>query len=115
MARILVVDDDDTNRRLCWAILKEYGHLACTFYDAELALNHLLENRHHYDLLLTDLEMPKMQGDELSNRVREHFPDLPIIMMSGGEVPMEHSADIFLSKPFHAQELPRIIDSLLKK
>jgi CheY-like chemotaxis protein len=98
--RLLVVDDDEAIREIISAMLTEQGYEIVTAEDGQQALELLPQFRPH--LLVTDLRMPRMAGDELVRIVRESFPQLPVIVVSGeflpDEFPTSFQADAFLSK-----------------
>jgi CheY-like chemotaxis protein len=80
--RILVVEDEDPIRQLVDRILRETG------YETSAAPNgleglRLIETEASFDLLLTDLDMPQMSGDELVRRARVLHPDLKVMYLTG--------------------------------
>ena len=82
MARVLVVDDSATDRELTRGLLAVRGaHQVESVADAEAALEFLAE--HPVDLVLTDLQMPGMDGLELVVVLRRQYPLLPVILMTG--------------------------------
>ena len=80
--RILVLDDSITTRTMIKNILLNCGYTVDTVADAEEALVKLKLN--HYDLILSDLNMPKVSGYEFVERLKtdEMFADIPVIVMS---------------------------------
>ncbi len=80
--RILIVDDSITTRAMMKNILLNIGYTVDTAIDAEEALVKLKLN--HYDLILTDLTMPKIDGYEFIERLKndEMYTDIPIVVMS---------------------------------
>ncbi|MEP6742455.1 MAG: response regulator [bacterium] len=103
MARILLVDDDETIRDTLYELLS--GHYVCqTAETAEKAFARLEADP--YDVVLTDISMPGLSGLELLGHVRQKFPDTPVIIISGiGD--HEHAQGLiklgafdFLLKPF---------------
>jgi CheY-like chemotaxis protein len=108
--QVLVVDDDVTSRAAMRRVLEHQGYSVIV---AETALDALrvLERTHvPVDLLITDMQMPGMLGDVLAARVRESWPDMPIIFVSG-EPGYARSSERaggrvrFLLKPFLPTEL----------
>lgn len=81
-ARILVVDDSMTARTLESGVLTKAGHDVDTAVDGEEAWRML--STHQYDLLITDVEMPRVDGFELTTRVRQSpgMKDLPVILVT---------------------------------
>lgn len=98
--RLLVVDDDEAIREIISAMLTEQGYEIVTAEDGQQALE--LLPQFQPDLVVTDLRMPRMSGDELVRIMRESFPQLPVIVVSGeflpDEFPTNLPADAFLPK-----------------
>ena len=80
-ARVLVVDDEEAVRRIAGATLSRAGHEPVLAADAEEALGLLAGQP--IDLMITDLEMPGMNGLELAQRARATYPDLGVLFISG--------------------------------
>ncbi len=80
-AQILVVDDEKTLRDIVGRALAKLGHECVTAANGEEALK--LASRQAFDLVLTDLKMPKLGGLALIEWLRKEHPDLPIIVMTG--------------------------------
>ncbi|MBX9608480.1 MAG: PAS domain S-box protein, partial [Gammaproteobacteria bacterium] len=78
---VLLVEDEATVRKLTRELLENDGYHVLEAADAEEAL--ALALRHDFDLLLTDVVMPRMKGPELAQRLREQRPSLPVLFMSG--------------------------------
>ena len=82
MARILVVDDDDTARAFCRDVLTQAGH---TVVEAENGVVALREFRAApVDVIVCDIYMPEMDGFELLTALRCTKRSIPVIMVSGG-------------------------------
>ncbi len=79
--QILVVDDEKTLRDIVSRALAKLGHRCVTARDGQEAL--ALAGRQGFDLVITDLKMPKMGGLALIERLRKEHPELPIIIMTG--------------------------------
>lgn len=78
---VLVVDDENVVLRSCERVLGAEGYYVHTADSARKALELIRENA--YDLMLTDIRMPEMDGIELARLVKEKHPDLDIIIMTG--------------------------------
>ncbi|KXU83454.1 hybrid sensor histidine kinase/response regulator [Paraburkholderia monticola] len=92
-ARVLLVEDDTESREALGELLAALG-VACTAVaSAEAALP--LANTQHYDVLLTDLTLPGMSGDELARAVRRLQPEIRVLLVSG----YGHSAEIGAAIP----------------
>jgi EAL domain-containing protein (putative c-di-GMP-specific phosphodiesterase class I) len=111
LGRVLVVDDDDAVRRVCtrvlggegWQVtLAEHGRAAVTVLDA---------NKVPFDCVLSDVNMPELDGYGLAAELRKRDEDLPILLMTGdpsldGAVKaMEHGAISYITKPFQHESL----------
>lgn len=107
--KILVADDDSGARELISVILSAEGWPSpTTVCDGEQALHEIREG--HWDILVTDLDMPRMRGDELVLRALEQDPDLSIVVTTGdGSVAsavslMKSGATDFIPKPFDVDD-----------
>lgn len=111
MRRIVVVDDDSDILSILADVLETEGYEPATFTSAASALDYMTQTRPL--LLVTDLLMPVMNGQELIARVRSLYGDtLPIVVMSasvnlGAVVGLPIQA--FLSKPFDLDELIDVV------
>ncbi|TNE89932.1 MAG: response regulator [Deltaproteobacteria bacterium] len=100
---VLVAEDEDSVRALLVTMLQMAGHEVAAFDNGALALEHFLANARGFDMLVTDLVMPRMGGFELARAVRDARPDLPILFISGyspEESPEIPESVAFLAKPF---------------
>jgi two-component system cell cycle sensor histidine kinase/response regulator CckA len=80
--RVLVVDDEESNRTFTARVLREAGYEVMTASDGPEALL-FTEQQHPFDLFVIDVLMPQMQGDELGRRLREREPDAKILYLTG--------------------------------
>ncbi len=122
MAKILIVDDDASLLRVLRRILEDAGHEVTEESNGAWALRRFTGRPS--DLVITDIYMPDMDGIQFLMRVREAFPEARIIVMSGGSyLPGESvleagsalGADGILAKPFDADEVDRLVTSVLDK
>jgi two-component system cell cycle sensor histidine kinase/response regulator CckA len=103
--RVLIVDDEDTVLRLVQRVLTDAGYETVATTDPTNALA-LGTSGQDFDLLLTDLMMPTVQGDELARRLRVHHPDMKILYVTGFADRLFVSRatlwenEAFLEKPF---------------
>lgn len=82
LARVLIIDDDDDARHGLRRLLEAEGHEIEEAEDGSQALRRFAGSP--ADVVFTDIFMPRMDGLELVMRLRETFPEAPIIAMSGG-------------------------------
>jgi two-component system cell cycle sensor histidine kinase/response regulator CckA len=106
---ILLVEDEAMVRAVAERALTRHGYKVVTATNGEEALEQL-EAHEAFDLLISDVVMPTMDGPTLVRHAREQYPDLPILFMSGyAEEQLRKSIDIarvaFLPKPFSVQQL----------
>jgi len=117
-ATILVVEDSDPVRRLVCTMLSQSGFRCLEASDGTAALD-LLRGTLQVRLVLTDIVMPNMSGDELACYVNREFPSLPIVFMSGyAENPLVQairSTRIFLPKPFTSTSLTSSVRRALQE
>ncbi|MCG3117524.1 MAG: response regulator [Candidatus Manganitrophus sp. SA1] len=117
--KILVVDDEANIRLLCSEILTRHEYLPTCVDSPHMALRAVEEE--NFDLLMTDISMPEMDGLQLLQSVREFQQDLPAIIITGhGRLDQAiHSlhlgAQAFIVKPFTQQELLQAIQETLEK
>lgn len=104
MARILITEDEDSLRSFVARALRLDGHETYEAADGAEGLERLSEKS--FDLLLSDIRMPVMDGIELAHRAASSFPDLKILLMTGYAEQRERADDLaakivdVVSKPF---------------
>ncbi len=112
LARILIVDDEPAIRTVLSAQLRRNYDVAAVANGAE-AISKLHAER--FDLVLTDMRMPNVDGLELLGYVRQHFPEVPVIVLTAhGTVDsaveaIKLGAHDFITKPFDELELAQVI------
>ena len=117
---IMVVDDSITIRKVTARMLERNGIQVMLAKDGIDATNQLIDTKP--DLMLLDIEMPRMDGFELATYIRndERLKDLPIIMITSrtGEKHKEKAKEIgvnqYLGKPYQEEELLRNINDILE-
>lgn len=101
---VLLVDDDESVRRYAKAVLRRQGLHVLEAADGVAALALLHEIGGKVDILVTDIQMPRMTGIELVEAVKVAFPKIPVIYASGEQLkpPIENapSRTVFLPKPY---------------
>jgi PAS domain S-box-containing protein len=117
-ARVLLVEDDDGVRELMADILEAEGYVVVTSGRPEDAL-HLAERQERFDLLITDVIMPGMNGRELAHRLLERVRVASVLYVSGyaGEALVRHGGvergERFLQKPFSRRALQTTVRAAL--
>src|SRR5690606_33823322 len=118
-ARILVVEDDPTVRKLVTGILQRSGHQVLAAADGESALSLLADTTEPVQLAIMDVVMPGMNGREVAERLATYSADIKVLYMSGytdDEVIHRGVRDLssrFIQKPFTAGELTRKVNEVL--
>jgi DNA-binding response OmpR family regulator len=123
MARILVVDDSSTIRKVVTTILERNGYEALAAADGQIALDALRTAEVPIDLVLLDFVMPKMNGFQFCRAVRtsDRFANIPVVLMSArSDKIRDHFVDQTgaidaISKPFDAQALIVAIENALRR
>ncbi len=111
MARILVAEDDEAIRALVARALQQDGHDTVTSADGTQALRTLDQDDGAFDLLLTDIKMPQMDGIELAMTVGRDYPELVILLMTGYADTRERAHDLdalvhdVIAKPFSIDQI----------
>ncbi len=117
--RILVAEDEPLAAMVVEEVLSELGYDVLLASDGEEAM--ILAERHRFDVLVTDLAMPRMTGWELIPRLRTQRPDLPVVVMTGF-LPSNGREVLFsgqggplalVLKPFEIGHLVRAIEKVM--
>jgi len=117
MARILLAEDDEDMRRFLVKALVKAGHDVASFSEGLSAFEELKGAA--FDLLLTDIVMPEMDGIELARRASELDPDIKIMFITGFAAVALNSDSAapknakVLSKPVHLRELVSEVGKML--
>jgi two-component system cell cycle response regulator CpdR len=117
MAKILLAEDDDDMRRFLVKALEKAGHHVTSFAEGASAFEEVKQTT--FDLLLTDIVMPEMDGIELARRAAELDPSLKIMFITGFAAVALHpdskapkDAKV-LSKPFHLRDLVTEVERMM--
>jgi two-component system, cell cycle response regulator CpdR len=119
MAKILIAEDEEALRALCARGLTMSGHDVTTACDGSEALDILKREGGRFDLLLTDIRMPIMDGIALALAAARDFPELVILLMTGYADQREraHGLDALIhdviSKPFTLAALRKMVEEAL--
>ena len=116
--KVLVVDDEKLIVKGIRFSLEQDGMEVDCAYDGEEALKMATEN--HYDMILLDIMLPKMDGFEVCQHIRE-FSDMPIVMLTakGDDMDkilgLEYGADDYITKPFNILEVKARIKAIMRR
>ena len=120
MARILVAEDDDNVRAFVTRALVHMGHEVTEAEDGGIAAEICVERNGDFDLLLSDIKMPVMDGIGLALTVAAQFPTLTIMLMTGFADQRERAHGLealiydVVPKPFSLQVLLEKVDDALR-
>jgi len=115
--KILIVDDNDTNLKVLKAQLELWSLYAVQTHSGVEALR-LLKEREAFDMVITDMQMPGMDGLELTRIIKKMYPQLPVILLSSvGDENQKNYPDLFaatLIKPVKQHHLSMVIQNEFK-
>ena len=112
--RVLFVEDEVVLRMSTTDMLERLGCSVAGVGSGEAALD-LLEQEQEFDLLLTDVGLPGMSGEELAAKVREKYPSLPVVIASGyGRSGTQGDRMHFISKPYSSIDLQQALDHAVR-
>lgn len=113
--KILIVDDNPNMSSLLSEMLEIFEYESVRAGDGYEALEKISQT--DFDMVITDMRMPKMSGLDLLRKIKDKYPDMPVVMISGyavdddGNQLVNSMADGFLNKPFKMSD----IEDMLKK
>ena len=119
MFNILVVDDDRNTRMYFEAVLKNNGYTVFVAKNGQEALAAM--DKEHIDLVVLDIMMPKMDGYEFTRSLRECDNNMPILMVSAKQLPVDKNkgfaagTDDYMTKPVDQDEFLYRIKALLRR
>jgi len=119
--KILIAEDNPQNMRMIEMTLRPKGYTLLRATDGEEALD--VSHRERPDLIIMDIQLLKMNGLEVTRKLRENpaFSHIPIIgvtayaMKGDRKKVLEAGCDAYLSKPINTRELPEMIDKMLSQ
>ena len=118
--RILIVDDEEDIRTILeMALTTISGYSVDTAEDGRIALLKMRDKR--YDVVITDLQMPEMDGSRLLDIARNEFPDIPVIVITGfarletAIEALQLGASNFITKPFRIPEIRDVIEKSIHR
>lgn len=114
--KILIVDDNPNMSSLLSEMLEVFDYESVRASDGHQALGELVKGG--ISMVITDVRMPNMGGVELLHAVKDQFPRLPVVLISGYTSGSEFEngiqrADGFLGKPLMMSDIERILNQLL--
>ncbi|MEQ1672063.1 MAG: response regulator [Hyphomicrobium sp.] len=119
MANILLADDDAAVRDLVRRALTAEGHSVLVTQDGAEALDYLTTHTGTIDLIVTDVDMPQLDGVALAREAVKLKPDLAIVLMSGFSDQLDRASGInakrfaSISKPFTLDQIKTVVRSIL--
>jgi two-component system cell cycle response regulator CpdR len=119
MPRVLIADDEESMRMLVARAIAMDGHDTVTARDGTEALEILLREDGAFDLLLTDIQMPVMDGIALALAATRDFPDLTILLMTGFADQRERASGLdaiahdVITKPFSVTDVRSAVAAAL--
>ena len=119
MARILIAEDEEALCAMCARALSSDGHEVKTASNGSDALDVLTREKGRFDLLLTDIRMPIMDGIALALAAARDFPDLTILLMTGYADQRERASGLdaiihdVITKPFALAALRNTVSEAL--
>jgi two-component system, cell cycle response regulator CpdR len=119
MARILIAEDDEPVRGFVKRALEMDGHQVVAECDGAAALDRLIEEDGAFDMMLSDIRMPLMDGIALALTAGRDFPKLPILLMTGFADQRERAHDLaaiiedVVTKPFSLAEIRAAVSRIL--
>ncbi len=112
--KILVVDDESMVRELVAAMLRQYGYDVIQAEDGLTAFEMVQQFRDNLGLVITDIRMPRMDGNQLTTRLRNEYPRIKVLCMSAYADPLSPNGHYFLAKPFTASALMAVVRDVLE-
>lgn len=119
IAKILIVDDDESIRRVLQAILEEKGYAVESVATAKKAIE--IAKKKLYNVALLDIRLPDMDGTELLSRIKDTIPRMRKIIITGFPTlqnaidAVNRRADAYIMKPFDVEKVLATIEDQLKK
>ena len=119
MFNIMIVEDDANQRRLMQTVLEQYGYSVILAVDGLDALEQL--DKKHVDLIILDIMMPRMDGFELTETLRQSGCNIPILMVTAKQSPIDKrkgfiiGTDDYMVKPIDEEEMVLRVGALLRR
>ncbi len=120
MARILIAEDDEPVRNFVKRAMEMDGHSVTAEPDGAAALDRLVAEKGAFDLILSDIRMPLMDGIALALSAGRDYPQVPILLMTGFADQRERAHDLdaiiedVITKPFSLAEIRAVVDKVIR-
>jgi len=117
--KLLIVEDEESLNKVLVKVLRKLGYTTDSAFDGEEAIDLYFEN--NYDLVVLDLNLPKLGGMDVLKTIREDNAELPVLILSArSEIQdkiqgLDEGANDYLTKPFHFDELTARARALLRR
>ena len=115
----MIVEDDSNQRKLMAAVLEQYGYNVIQAFDGIDALDQL--DKKHVDLIILDIMMPRMDGFEFTETLRQARSNIPILMVTAKQSPVDKrkgfiiGTDDYMTKPVDEEEMVLRVGALLRR
>ena len=119
MFNIMIVEDEVNQRKLMSAVLEQYGYNVIQACDGIDALEQL--DKKHIDLIILDIMMPRMDGFEFTETIRQSGSSIPILMVTAKQSPVDKrkgfiiGTDDYMTKPVDEEEMVLRVGALLRR
>ncbi len=119
MFNIMIVEDDTNQRKLMAAVLEQYGYNVTQATDGIDALDQL--DKKHIDLIILDIMLPRMDGFEFTETIRQSGSSIPILMVTAKTSPVDKrkgfiiGTDDYMTKPVDEEEMVLRVGALLRR
>ena len=119
MFNIMIVEDDTNQRKLMATVLEQYGYNVIQACDGIDALGQL--DKKHIDLIILDIMMPRMDGFEFTETIRQSGSNIPILMVTAKTSPVDKrkgfiiGTDDYMTKPVDEEEMVLRVGALLRR
>ena len=116
---ILFIDDEPSLEKMAQRILESLGYRVTTCSNSKQALTQFRKAPHDFDMVITDMTMPRMTGDQLTRELLKIRPNVPVMIYTGfnenisPEKALASGAKALLIKPLQRYELAKIVRQLL--
>lgn len=117
LKKILIVEDDEILRNMLTETLSSLDYFPIGVEDGQIALSQL--KTQDFDLVISDIRMPKIDGITLLKNIKETVPQLPVVLITGfpssypAQRALQEGADGYLAKPFRIEKMDELLHDLL--